>query len=205
MAGAICDIRGGSLISGSQSPLPTSLHRCHSRNGRRKTLKWEEAGVGGACSKTFRRGWRIRTAASQSTQPCWINSNRLGLIWIWVWDLELGHVNLFPLPLRPCRSDIILTAHISAVFMLIICKGWVTRSSISPAAKRIKMHTQQRSEAGPGDQDQHNSITLPSTEEFSFQTPQKQNTRQGSQEQFGDFKVAVFTCSDRLVPFLLLH
>lgn len=201
MAGAICDIRGGSLISGSQSPLPTSLH-C--RNGRRKTLKWEEAGVGGVGgAKSFRRGWRIRTAASQSTQPCWIN--RLGLILIWVWDLELGHVNLFTLPLRPCRSDIILTAHISAVFMLIICKGWVTRSSINPAAKRIKMHTQQRSETGPGGQDQHNSITLRSTKKFLFQTPQKQNTRQGSQEQFGDFKVAVFTCSDRLVPFLLLH
>lgn len=158
---------------------------------------------GGGGAKSFCRGWRIRTAASQSTQPCWIS--RLGLILIWVWDLELGHVNLLPLPLRPCRSDIILTAHISAVFMLIICKGWVTRSSINPAAKRIKMHTQQRSEAGPGGQDQHNSITLRSTKEFLFQTPQKQNTRQGSQEQFGDFKEAVFTCSDRLVPFLLLH
>lgn len=155
------------------------------------------------CSKSFRRGWGIRTAVSQSKQPCWIN--RLGLILIWVWDLELSGVNLFPLPLRPCRPDIILTAHISAVFMLIICKGWVTRSSINPAAKRIKIHTQQRSEVGPGGQDQYNSITLRSTEEFAFQTPQKQNTRQGSQEQFGDFKVAVFTCSDRLVSFLLLH
>lgn len=72
-------------------------------------------------------------------------------------------MNVFILPLSSCRSDIVID--ISTVFMLIICKGWVTVSSINPVAKRIKIHTpQQRLELGPGDQDQQNSITLSSAE-----------------------------------------
>lgn len=72
-------------------------------------------------------------------------------------------MKVFILLLSLCRSDSIIIAHISAVFMSIICKGWFL-SSINPAAKRIKIHAQQRLESGPGGQDQQNSIALRSAE-----------------------------------------
>lgn len=78
--------QGPSVTSGGVSnlwlsiPLTASLHRCRSRNERRKCSNGKKRGVGGGVrvqqraaldrSESFRGGWRFRAAVSQLTQSC---------------------------------------------------------------------------------------------------------------------------------------